>query len=261
MAEEIKKVEPPPQTPVQGAQDKKEAPPKEEAKVGPTGLDSFTADQLKEFYKRSPQMFEDAGIVAKKEEKKVEPPPEKKEEPPKPAVSAAPKYGEVEIKLPDDVPVNREAVDRYLVHAKEIGLDVKQVQAEIDFQTKDAREALKRQPPKEPTPAEVDAANVAKLKADPEFGGSDEKFKENMEIARRAAVKFGDKETLNRLVTSDPVWVKHFLKIGLADGEDKTPRGPNRTGIEGEPEEGSDDKQTTYLKQRYPHPSSQGMFK
>jgi len=258
MKEEIKKVEAPPQTPVQVAQDKKvEAPPVEEKKAGPTGLDSFTADQLKEFYKRSPQMFEEAGLVAKKEEK-VEPPPEKKEEPPKPAVSAAPKYGEVEIKLPDDVPVNREAVDAYLVNAKENGLTAQQVQSQIDLQTKLAREALKRQPPppKEPTPAEVDAANVATLKA--KWG---EKYEENMEAARRAAVKFAGTKMLGKLTTSDPDLVEHFLTLAQKDGEDTTPKAPNRTGSEGQPEEGEEDPQTTHLKQRYPHPSSQGMFK
>ena len=111
MAEETKKVEAPPQAPAQAAPDTKEVPP--EVKAGPTGLDGFTADQLKEFYKKSPQMFEEAGIVQKKEEPKAEP-PAKKDEPAPPPVSAAPKYGDTEIKLPDDVPVDRAVVDAYL---------------------------------------------------------------------------------------------------------------------------------------------------
>lgn len=250
MPEEIKKVEEPPKVPAPVVDD----PKKEEAKVGPTGLDGYTADQLKEFYKRSPQMFEEAGIVKKEEEKKVEPPPEKKVEPP-PAVSAAPKFGDVEIKLPDDVPVNRELVEKYLVNAKENGLTAKQVQAQIDFQTEAAREAIKRQPtPKVPTPEEVDTANVATLKA--KWG---EKYEENMEAARRAAVKFAGSKMLSKLTTSDPDLVEHFLTLADKDAEDKTLRAPNRNGNEGQPDEDADPQ--SHLKSRYPHPTSQGMFK
>lgn len=221
-----------------------------ENKPGPTGLDSMTAADLKAFYARSPQMFKEAGIV--QEEAKVE----KKDPPPVPAGSAAPKlkYGDVEIKLPEDVKVNLDAVNAHLAHAKEIGLDAKQVQAQIDFQTKLAR-AEKAATPKVPTPEEEDAANVAKLKADAVFGA---KYDENMDIARRAAVKFGDKEVLAKLATSDPVLVRHFWKIGLADAEDKTLRAPNRNGVEGKDAE---EDQQSHLKQRYNHPTSQSMFK
>lgn len=220
-----------------------------ENKPGPTGLDSLTAADLKAFYERSPQMFKEAGIVQ-------EPKVEKKDLPTEQAGSAAPKlkFGDVEINLPTDVKVNMEGVLAHLAHAKEIGLDAKQVQAQIDFQTKMAREDAKKQP-KVPTPADIDAANVALLKADASFGA---KYEENMDIARRAAVKFGDKEVLTKLATSDPVLVRHFWKLGLADAEDKTPRAPNRNGVEEKDEEQS---QESHLKARYPHPSSQAMFK
>jgi hypothetical protein len=154
----------------------------------------------------------------------------------------------VEIKLPDDVPVNRAVVDRYLAHAKEVGLTPKQIQAEIDFQTQTARETMKAQPKaksQQEIEAEQDAANVALLKADKEFGS---KYDENMEIARRAAVKFGDKELLGRLRTSDPVLVRHFWKLGLADVEDSTRGAPNRNGIEDE-----QSTQQEHLKSRYPN--------
>lgn len=229
------------------AADKKAA---EENKPGPTGLDSLTPADLKAFYERSPQMFKEAGIV--QEKTKVE----EKKPPTEQAGSAAPKlkFGDVEINLPTDVKVNLDAVNAHLAHAKEIGLDAKQVQAQIDFQTKLAREEAKNQP-KVPTPAEIDAANVALLKADAAFGA---KFEENMDTARRAAVKFGDKEVLTKLATSDPVLVRHFWKLGLADAEDRTLRAPNRNGEEGNADE---QDQQSHLKARYPHPSSQAMFK
>lgn len=254
--EEEKKPESP-QAPAQGEPEKpqegQQAKTPEE-KAGPTGLDRLTPEDLKKLYDRSPQMFKDAGIVPKEEakppEKKEAPKEEKKVEAP-PTASAAPKYGDVEIKLPTDVKVNADAVASYLAHAKEIGLSPQQVQAEIDFQTKQARAALAASQPKAPAPApeEVDAANVGRLKADPEFGKD---FEANMDLARRAAVKFGDKETLAKLATSDPVLVKHFWKLAKADAEDQTRAGPNRNGEEDKREEEDlDPRSETYLRRRY----------
>lgn len=243
-----KKPEVTPQAPAQGApteEKKVETKPVEESKA--SGLDGFTAEQLKALYSRSPQMFQEAGIVSKPEEKKVEEKPaaEKKVEEPKPAQSAAPVLDGTEIKLPDDVQVDRAAVDAYLAHAKEIGLSPKQVQAEIDFQVKSAREALKKQAAAQQSHAQIDAANVARLKADAEFGS---KFDENMELARRAAAKFGDPELLERLKTSDPVLVKHFYKLGKADAEDRTRGGAPRSGHENDDAEQAREQN---LRQRY----------
>lgn len=235
-----KKPEAPPQAPAQVAapvETKAEVKPETPVEAQPQGLDGFTPEKLKEFYSKSPQMFEEAGIVPKKEEKPVEVA--------KPAQSAAPVLDGTEIKLPEDVQVDRSAVDAYLAHAKEIGLNPKQVQAEIDFQVKQAREVLKRQAP-QPTAQELDAANVARLKADKEFGA---KYEENMEIARRAAMKFGDPELLEKLRTSDPVLVRHFYKLGKADAEDSTRGAPNRNGHETQDSEKS---QQDYFRQRYP---------
>lgn len=201
-------------------------PSQEPPKPVPTGLDALTPKDLQDLYKRSPQMFE--GIVK-------ETPKEEKKEAPKPTKSAAPLVLDgVEIKLPNDVPVNLGEVEAYLTHAKEIGLDPKQVQAQIDFQTQQARKVLASRPqPK--TPEQIDAENVVVLKKD--FG---EKYEENMEIARRAAVEFGDPDLLIRLKTSDPVLVRHLLKIGLKNKESQTPAGGvPRSGNEGEAEEKS----------------------
>lgn len=236
MADEIKDPKAQQQAPAQAKPEEKKEEKVEEKK--PAGLDGLTVDQLKDFYKKSPQMFKEAGIV--QEEKKEEPkPPE-----PKPQ-SAAPAYEGQEIKLPEDVPVNRDVVDRYLKHAKEVGLSAVQVQKEIDFNAQSYREAIKATP-KQPTPQEVDQANVALLKADKDFGG---KYDENMEVARRAAVKHASPEMLERLKTSDPVLVKHFWDLGKKDGEDVTRGGPNRNGTEsGDQEKAIED----HLRARYP---------
>lgn len=214
----------------------------ETPKPAPSGISDLTVEQLKELYKKSPEMFTEAGI-AKKEEKAVP-----VQEPPKPQGAAPLKFGESELKLPEDVPVNRAAVEEYLAHAKEIGLSAAQVQREIDFNIKKYREMTAQQKP--PTPQEQDAANVAALKQ--EFGAE---YDKNIEIARKAAAKFGDPDLLALLKTSNPVLVKHFLKLGKADAEDTTPaRGEARTGIE---EEVND--QETNLRARYPN--SPSMFK
>lgn len=247
------------QAPAEGAPDKKEGQPPVVEVPKPSGFDALTPAALKDLYDRSPQMFKDAGIV--KEEKPPEQkPPEKKPEPPPPAVSAAPKYGEVEIKLPSDVQVNREAVDRYLAHAKEIGLSPEQVQGQLDWQTEQARkvqEAQKgiQQPQKVPTPAEQDAVNAKALRE--KWG---EKYDENMERARQAAVKYAGSGMLEKLKTSDPVLVQHFLSLAEKDGEDRTLRAPNRSGDEDKPEtETVEDPTTSHLQKRYNN--SPTMFK
>lgn len=266
MTTEVKKPEEKAQAPAQPIppeQKKDEQKPPEEQKVGPTGLDRLTADDLKKLYAQSPGMFKEAGIVPEPKKEEEAKPPEQKppEKPPEapapPTVSAAPKFGDVEIKLPTDVKVNREAVDAYLAHAKDIGLSPQQVQAEIDFQTKRAREQetkqpAKLEPPKASAPVDLaaeDAANVSKLRADPEFGKA---YEANMDLARRAALKWGDKDTLAKLATSDPVLVKHFWKLALADAEDTTHGSPNRNGHESDPkEEDNDPRSESYLKRRY----------
>lgn len=248
MTEEIKKPVAAQQAPAQGKPGE-EKPKVEEPNHTPAGLDAYTKEDLQKLYKNSPQLFE--GIVKEPEKKE----PEKKVEEVKPAApqSAAPVvYGEKEIKLPDDVPVDKEAVAAYLAHAKEVGLSPEQVQSQIDWQTKVAREAAAKEvKPKEApkeilTAAQVDAENVAKLKGDKEFGGQN--YEANMETARRAAVKFGDAEVLERLKTSDPVLVKTFWRLGKADAEDTTNHAPNRTGNETDDAEKA---QKDHLKARF----------
>lgn len=188
------------------------------AAAKPVTLEGMTAERLREIYKSSPEMF--AGLVpeVKKEAPQETPPPK----------SAAPKFGDVEIKLPEDVPVNKETIDAYLVHAKEVGLSAAQVQAEIDFQSKSYRAAVAKQAPL--TQAQQDAANVEALKRD--FGAS---YEANMATARGAFDKIKDRhpELEAKLKTSDPAYVKLLLELGNADRDDSTPnRGAPRNGTE-----------------------------
>lgn len=220
----------------QAPADGKPAEQKPEVKPGATGLDSFTRDQLKDLYKKSPELFE--GVVEQKK------PTEEIPKPTETPQSAAPvEYAGEKLKIPEDVPVAKEAVELYLAHAKEHGLTAKQVQAELDFQAKLYRAAAGSK--KDPTPQELDAQNVGLLKK--EFGND---YDKNMEIARQAAVEFADAEMLAKMKTSDPVLVRHFLKIGLKNANDKTPEGG--TPRNGNETDDAAKDEASRLKARYP---------
>lgn len=267
MAEE-KKVEAPgtqtTQAPAQSqaAGEKKEG---EQQAGAPAGLHSFTKEQLQEFYKKSPEMFVEAGIVEKKQEKKEEKPAQETKPADKKGESAAPtpkvaKYADKEIKLPEDVPLNEQAVGTYFDHWKEVGFSPEQVQREVDFMADRARaekKAIEEKARKAETPLErakrEDAENVAALKADPEFGKD---FDKNMEIARRAAAKYFTKDVLARMLTSDPLLIKQAWNLGKLDKEDRTAEGGQaRTGEEGEQakkeQEAKDPRGPSQLRKRY----------
>jgi hypothetical protein len=255
VATEEKKETPAAQTPVQPTGEKKEGQqasgteqPKTQEAPKPTGLDALTPEQLEALYDKSPDLFKKVKEkVAAKPEGEKEKPKGDEGQPKRDPQSAAPvAYEGQEIKLPQDLQVDREVLKSYLDHAKSIGLNPQQVQKELDFQFEGARQQMKRQQAQQ-TAQEQDAANVAKLKQDKEFGA---KYEENMEIARRAAKEFADPELLERLKTSDPVLVKHFWKIGMRNAEDHTRGAPNRSGEEdGQAEQ----EQADYLKKRYPN--------
>lgn len=246
-----KKVEEKAQTPVQPVTKTEEKKP-EEKKV--SGLDQLTVEDLKDFYKKSPQMFKEAGLTQEKQEEKKEvKQPETKPQ------SAAPvaKYRDVDIKLPTDVEINADAIKPHFDHWAEMGHSPEQVQKEVDFMAKTVREEKKKREEisrKQETPAELakreDAANVGVLKADPEFGKD---FDKNMEISRRAALRHGNKDMLARMATSDPVLVKHFWDLGKLDTEDHTIRGLPRTGDEEREKLGNDPKSEPVLKKRFPN--------
>lgn len=187
------------------------------AAAKPVTLEGMTPERLKEIYKSSPEMF--AGLIPEVKEAPKDAPPPK---------SAAPKFGDVEIKLPEDVPTNPETIAAYLVHAKEVGLSPAQVQAEIDFQAKSYRAVMAKQAPL--TPAQQDAANVEVLKKD--FGAS---YDANMATARGAfdKIKGRHPDLEAKLKTSDPAYVKLLLELGNADRDDSTPNtGSSRNGNE-----------------------------
>lgn len=218
MKPEEKKPEQAPQAPAEGAAKVEEKKPEgEQAKPVETlpALDKLTPDDLKALYKRSPEMFKE--IVKEPEKPKEEPKPKPPED-----KSAAPlSVDGVEIKLPDDVPVNREMVERYIANSKAIGLSAKQMQAQIDQQVAEARAQMAARPDPRKQQEEQDRANVATLKQ--RWG---DKYEENMEVARRAAAKHATPAMLARLKASDPDIVEQYLVLGQKDVvEDKTPTG------------------------------------
>lgn len=184
------------------------------------GIEGMTPEKLQALYKQSPELFK--GVVPEpvKEEKKIEAPPKQ---------SAAPTLGDVEIKLPADVPVDRAALDARLALAKEVGLTPAQFQRQLDHEVALAREFYAKQP-KVQTPAEQDAANVAVLKKD--FGAD---YEANMATARGTfdKIKGRHPDLEAKLKTSDPAYVKLLLELGNADKDDVTPiRGDPRNGEE-----------------------------
>lgn len=73
---------------------------------------------------------------------------------------------------------------------------------------------------------------VATLKADPDLGGA--QFVQNVELAKRAAERFGGKEFREALEASGygnhPLMVKTFVAIGKAMAEDRLAVGANGAG-------------------------------
>lgn len=241
MAEETKK---PPEQNAPAPVKTEEKPPETKVETPPpataTGLDGMSKEALRELYKKSPELFDE--IVPPKVEEKKEPPVEKKTEPPASQSAAPVMYEGTEVKIPADVPVDGESLKSRLANWKVLGFSPAQVQGQIDFEVQQYKAHVAALPkPKAPEEVakEQDAANVAKLKAD--FG---QEYDENMEIARQAAVQFADADLLAQMKTSNPVLVRHFLKLGKLNGIKPTPQGgAPRNGNETLDEEKSKDQQ------------------
>lgn len=156
--------------------------------------------------------------------------------------------------LPKDVQIDAAALEKYKVLVKEQGLSAKAAQALLDFQLGITQEASKAAAEAQKAAvAAYEADCIKALKADKEFGAN---FDVNMEIAKKAVVKFGDDALIKELqamgLGSHPGLVKMFHRIGKAISEDSTtlPRG---TG----PEVRDAEQQ---LRERYNHPTSAQMF-
>ncbi len=241
------------QAPAQSKSEQAALPEKKEGEGSPpqpTGIDGMNEEQLRALYSKTPELFEKIGLKKAEEKKVEEKKPEGKEAEPAKPQSAAPvvAYGGKSLKLPEDLQVDRDVLKGYLQHWNENGFSHEQVQRELDHYFGMYREQAARAAKAQPKPEEIDAKNVAALKADKDFGKD---FDKNMEIARQAAAKFGEPELLERLKTSDPVLVRHFWKIGMKDAEDTTPTGgKGRNGEEdGEAEKTHQDS----LASRYPN--------
>lgn len=202
--------------------------------------------RLMEVYKNSPTMFNEIIEEERKKRQKVE------EKPKGPQQSAAPagktaKYGEAEIKLPDEV--NEEMVPAYFDHWRAQGWSPEQVQKEVSFIGDLAGKAKKPvvvQETAEQKRAREDKVNVETLKQ--KFGAD---YDKKVEVARRAVLKYGTKETIAKLTASDPVTVEQFYELGKLDVEDRTPEGGLPRG--GKEEKQERVSQEEYNKKRYPN--------
>lgn len=228
-----KKVETEQQAPAQAPAGQKTEPVAGGAPA-PTGMDNLTVEQLKSVYAKSPQLFAEAGIVVPKEAAPASTETVKPQTPPVNDKAT----DELGVAWPKDVPVNVEAASKYL---KDLGVSKEQAQKLVDFEADRYRAATKAE-------ATADAANVAALKADKEFGA---KYDENMEIARKAVLKHGSPELTERLKHSDPVLVKFLWKVGQADGEDRTSRAPG-----GGASEDAAEAEAKHFRDRYPNSPS-----
>lgn len=150
---------------------------------------------------------------------------------------------------------NREKAFRAVAH--EAGLSNKQFKAVVEWANKSelglfqaANENLAK--------AQADA--VAKLKADPEFGG--DAYEKNVALASETAKKFGAGELMNDPVFgNNPLVLKLFANIGKAVGEDSVKgaefgkASPN--DVKGQIDKILDDKTSPYWNAKHPRHEEQ----
>lgn len=189
------------------------------------GLETWTPEQLKEAYAKSPELFEKAGIV---QPKKVE----AKTEAQKPADGAA-KPGEFKLKLRDGVPVEDEAMKKFTEIMSDDKLSsVEKAQKLYDLQADTYETHVKRA-------KQADADFEKALRADPEFGKD---YEASMAIAQQGLQKFDksgalQKVLVDRGLSKDPAIVRYFHEIGKAASEARTPNSPTPPVIEAKTEE------------------------
>lgn len=136
-------------------------------------------------------------------------------EPAKPAVPE--KY---ELKLPEKSGLGQDAIEKVAAFAKERGLSQEQAQAILERDSAAVgsfAEAQKLELQQKSTEWAKSA------EADKEYGG--QYFKENIEISKRAVEKYASPELKQLLDSSGlgnhPEVIRHFYRVGRADGEDR----------------------------------------
>lgn len=151
-----------------------------------------------------------------------------------------------QLTAPEGAKYDEKLMGEFLPIAKELGLNVKQVQSLTAWQTKVSAGIQAAQ---EKVAADRQAANVAALKADPEIGGA--KYDESMAFAKVALRRFGSPE-LAKLLTENPdlgdspAMARFLVKLGKAQREDTV--GGSVNGAVKTPANDSE----TYLKDAFP---------
>lgn len=191
------------------------------------GLETWTPEQLKGLYDKTPEIFEKAGIPLQKKEAAASGEKEKPKE------GAAQPAG-LELKLPDGVPVDKEALEKFRAIMGDEKLTVPQkAQKLIDLQGEEYRKSVE-------TAKQREARFDDELKKiDPDFAKD---FNANIELSKQGLVKF-DKtgEVAKRLVEigahKDPVLARYFRDVGRASSEAETKRPEHRPNKEAETEQ------------------------
>lgn len=187
------------------------------------GLESWTPEQLKGLYTKSPELFEKAGIVQPKEPVK-----------PKGGESGQPKVEdlaeEIKLTLPEGVPVDEASLKKLtaIMGNKKLS-STQKAQSIIDLQAEQFKALVKET-------QDRDAKYETTLKGDPDFGKD---YEANMEYAKQGLSGFDkDGAVQKRLVEigahKDPVLTRYFRNVGKANSEVKTPRSPTAPTKEAE---------------------------
>ena len=134
--------------------------------------------------------------------------------------------GKYELKLKEDSLLTEEHLEDVMKFAKDAGLDKESAQKVLDREEALLNEYQEAQ-------AERMSAQVDKWKddvfKDEELGGSEEKFKETLEMARRVAERFGSDKFMQDLnstgLGNHPELIRVFSRLGRAMANDKTVSG------------------------------------
>lgn len=139
---------------------------------------------------------------------------------PEPKPGETPGDKPLELKLPENSPLDPARVDAIAALAKERGLSQEAAQEILNSESAAVASYVEKQ---EAVLAQRKAEWVEELKKDPNIGG--EKFAENAELSKRVLATFGDDDLSKALIDTGlgnyPPLVRFMNKVGRAMAEDR----------------------------------------